>query len=191
MPPSPKKRRTTRTPVSGPKVKGGTRTISTHKKKKKKSENPLGYKIFIPHSDYLEQRKKCLAYIKQVGLSVPRVPYDPFKSHHVSIAPTTQAAYKRCWNDMATFFYMIGDFQSAMLVDRKICPTNPLPMVPQSFALYMTYRCAQAGLPLIHPGTGTQVKNYKGEKMTTLGGWNSPSHFAKVHSATLFLHESA
>lgn len=196
MPPPRKKPRNGRTPVSGRKVKGGTRIVSTTKKTTKKksrrtAENPTGVKVFLHPDDFDKQQKKCLAFMKSVGLSKPRTPYDPFVVDHCSISPSTQEAYELSWDEMCRFFYLIEDFQSAMLVDREICPRKPLPFLPDSFALFMTYRCAEEGLPLIHPRTGTQVRDYKNRLMTTVGGWSAPSMLGKCHSATLFLHEVA
>ena len=174
------------------------KTVKVLPKKQKTSkpnrhpENTTGIKVFITDDDFLKQRKKCVAYMKKCDKYQLKEPWNPFSVPQLCIEESTQYAYENCWKEMARFFYIIGDFQSAMLVDRKICPTDPLPFLPESFCLFMTYRCAQRGLPLLHPKTGKQVKSdVDGTLLTTVGGWNAPSMLGKMHSSVLFLHEQA
>jgi hypothetical protein len=103
---------------------------------------------------------------------------------------TTEKGYKDKWKEMMKFFYMIGDYQSAMFVDREKCPTKPLPFRPDSFAMYLDYRCGEPGTLLKKPD-GQIQKDVRGNIMKVVGGWKSPSSMYKIHAAVQFLHETA
>jgi len=108
----------------------------------------------------------------------------------VSRDESTEKAYKDKWKELMKFFYLIGDYQSAMLVDRENCPNQPLPFRPESFAMYLDYRCGDAGTPLKKPNGDNQL-DVRGQEIKVIGGWQSPSSMYKIHAAVLFLHEIA
>ena len=70
-----------------------------------------------------------------------------------------------------------------MLVDRKICPTEPLPFQTESYSLYLTYQFAKKGVPLINPMNGKPVKDINGKALRTVGGWNRLSSCSQIHAA--------
>ena len=136
-------------------------------------------------------RNKCRSLIKKLRLTIPKKPIDIFEAVPNTLQPATKRAYVEKWKEMARFFYMIGCYQSAMLVDREICPTKPLPFRPESYALYISYRMSKPGIKMYHPSTLKPVKDVLGKHVKTVGGWNSPTTCYKVRSAVLFLHEVA
>jgi hypothetical protein len=91
------------------------------------------------------------ALIQCLNLSVPETPFDPFTLMTINRDVTTEKGYKDKWKEIMKFFYMIGDYQSAMLVDREKCPTKPLPFRPEGFAMYLDYRCCEPGTLLKKP----------------------------------------
>ena len=162
-------------------------------RKKTKRKAPPGRKhvISISDDDFKAGQKNAKALMRSLRQKVPRTPYNPFKEHHCQIAPSTQKTYRDLWAEMARFFYLIGCYQSAILADRQICPTSdPLPFRPESFAMYLTYRLAKKGLPLIHPTTKQPILDVHGRPLKAVGGWNAPSMLYKCHAAVLFLHET-
>ena len=148
------------------------------------------HKVRLSLDEFKKGRKKCRAHIRSCG-KVPAVkPYDPFLSlQHVNLSASTKKVYKANWAEMTRFFYLIGCYQSAMLVDRAVCPSDPLPFRPESFSLYLTYRCAKKGIPLLHPKTGTQIYDVNGKPLVTVGGWSAPSMLYKCHASVWFLHQ--
>jgi len=114
----------------------------------------------------------------------------PFSIMSVQRDASTEKAYKDKWKEMMKFFYLIGDYQSAMLVDREKCPNKPLPFRPDSFAVYLDYRCGVAGTTLKKPNGDAQL-DVNGRQILVIGGWKSPSSMYKIHAAVLFLHETA
>jgi hypothetical protein len=91
---------------------------------------------------------------------------------------------------MMKFFYLIGDLQSAMLVDRELCPVDPLPFKPTSFALYLNFRCEAKGTPLIDHN-GVAVIDVNGSPVVCCGKINCPSGLYSIRAAVNFLHEVA
>lgn len=47
---------------------------------------------------------------------------------------TTIAEYHSRWEDMLKFAYLRGDYRSATLLNRKLCPRNPYPLDPSTVA---------------------------------------------------------
>ncbi|KAL3920374.1 MAG: hypothetical protein SGILL_003296 [Bacillariaceae sp.] len=101
---------------------------------------------------------------------------------------STVHEYKRLWSEMQRFFYLIGDYQSATLCDDDMCPQKPLPFHPNSWCLFLDYKCGKAGDPLLD-SNGQQVKDVDDQPIFISGSYESPSSINKVHSSTLFLHE--
>jgi hypothetical protein len=139
-----------------------------------------------------ESEAKLEETILNLGLEKPAVPYDPFAKLTVHKEADTVACYECLWNEMRKFSNLIGYIQNAMLVDRHCCLAKPLPFRPGSFALYLDYRFGKAGDPLLQPGSSSQpMKDIRGNPISIVGGWNSPSSAFKIHSAVLFIHELA
>jgi hypothetical protein len=151
---------------------------------------PARNAVVCDESIITEGKKKLEDLIHRLQLTRPNHPLDPFTSMTVMRVVTTQKAYKDKWKEMMKFFYMIGDYQSAMLVDRDLCPNNPLPFQPNSFATYLDYRCGEPGSILKKPNGDDQL-DVRGQRIHVIGGWNSPSSLWKMHAAVLFIHETA
>lgn len=140
---------------------------------------------------------KCRALIQRMGGLGGGVnsAYDPLvngKGRHLS--ESTRASYRGLWKEMKKFFYLIGDYQSAMLCDREVCPLEPLPFRPESWAMYLEYRCGEVGQPVLNPLNKHSTEPMQTVEKTPLlciGGWGSPDSLFKVHAAVKFLHEIA
>jgi hypothetical protein len=149
------------------------------------------HKVQVDLGIMSEGETKLDELIIKLGLEKPEQPYNPFDHQTVKHNAKTVGNYENLWAEMRKFYFLIGDYQSAMLVDRKRCPKKPLPFRPQSFALYLDYRFGTPGGFLIEPGTGNHLKDVRGRDITIVGGWTSPSSCYKIHSAVLFLHRTA
>ena len=158
--------------------------------KKARRTPPKPKKVPLTQAQYESGQLKCLELIEAAGLTIPTEPYDPFESDYKNLSDATKKSYRDIWNELLRFFYTIGCYQSAMLVDRSICPTRPLPFRPESLALYFTYRCATKGVRMVHPITKLPVRDlHTNRQLRTVGGWSAPSMLYKAHAAILFLHE--
>ena len=102
---------------------------------------------------------------------------------------TTLKEYKRLWAEMQRFFMLIGDYQSALLCDNDLCPTNPNPFLPRSVCLYLDYKCGTPG-SLLRDTEGEEVLDVDDNPILIAGTYQSPSSVNKVHSSICFLHQT-
>ena len=100
-------------------------------------------KVTCPDDIIAKGCENLTKFIKEKDLGVPEEPFDPFAQQTCTLDPGTRSRYKSLWAEMMRFFYLIGDFRSAMLVDRDNCPKKPLPFDPTSFAIYLDYVVAR------------------------------------------------
>jgi hypothetical protein len=128
--------------------------------------------------------------LESLGKFPPAEPFNPFLLPSCRIKECTQKEYSNKWHEMMKFFYLIGDLQSAMLVDRELCPVDPLPFKPTSFALYLNFRCEAKGTPLIDHN-GVAVIDVNGSPVVCCGKINCPSGLYSIRAAVNFLHEVA
>ena len=56
--------------------------------------------------------------------------------------------------DLLRFCYLVGDYESAVLLDRSNpkCPKNPLPLRPMTLMSYLDYKCGFLGETLVYNG---------------------------------------
>lgn len=146
-------------------------------------------KVNVDHAVLERGRRSMQQKIETLGLEVPDTPLNPFAMLNIDRAHSTKDMYQRIWGEMMRFFYLIGHFDSAMIVDRANCPTRPVPVSPESLALYMDYRCGTNGDKLLKPD-GSTVTDVDGNELLCVGGWNSPTMLGKFHAAVLFLHKT-
>jgi hypothetical protein len=75
--------------------------------------------------------------IKEYKLEMPTFEYDPLNQPNVVLVDSTKKQNRCKWREIMKFFYWIGDYQSAMLVNQQMCPLKPLPFKASSFSLYL------------------------------------------------------
>lgn len=102
----------------------------------------------------------------------------------------TLMEYEYRISEMRRLFILIGDWQSACLSDRNLCPEKPLPMLPVSIALYITWKCDETGAPLLHPHTKAEVKTISGDVMMCHGDWHNWKCLNKFRAAFNALHDA-
>lgn len=181
------------TPVPTHRTQGvppGAPTVSPDQPVRPRNSPPRQEALKVDDRIVQAGRKQMLKIVDRLGLQRETSPYDPFRALTVHIESGTQKNYQLRWKEMMKFFYLIGDYQSAMLVDRLYCPKKPLPFRPESFAMYLDFRCGKAGTMLKKPG-GETALDTDGKEVIVLGGWCSPSSLYTVHAAVRFLHEVA
>lgn len=153
---------------------------------------PIRHSVNVEDSIIAAGRVQLNTLIERLELpkAPPEAPFDPFAMPTCKLAECTKREYKYKWTEMMKFFYLIGDYQSAMLVDRENCPVNPLPFKPSSLALYLNYRCGIPGSALCDE-KGLPKTDINNNPILILGGLNSPSALYSIRSAVNFLHETA
>jgi hypothetical protein len=96
--------------------------------------------------------------------------------------------YGRLWESMNKFFCFIGDYRSAILVNRTVCSTTPPPLDPVSVCAYISYMCNVPGSTVLHPKLGTPILDRRGTVVLARGTWKSPNSVYKVASAIKAVH---
>jgi hypothetical protein len=97
--------------------------------------------------------------------------------------------YHGRWKELQKFFFMIGDYQSATLCDRDTCPTNPLPIKPESLSLYLDFKFGNRGTPLRQYGLENESQcDVLGQPILCQGEWHCPDNADKIRSAVHCLH---
>lgn len=102
--------------------------------------------------------------------------------------PNTLKDYSNRWADICRFCMIIGDYQSATLLDRTLCPSNPFPMLPSTIAQYFDYCTLPKGRTLLKPGSTEEVKDISGNTVECTGRWNAPINIEKCKTAIELLH---
>jgi hypothetical protein len=54
--------------------------------------------------------------------------------------PETVAMYHRTWNEMYKYSILRGDYHSACILNRNLCPDMPFPVLPQTICEYVSGR---------------------------------------------------
>jgi hypothetical protein len=97
--------------------------------------------------------------------------------------------YEDRWKDMRKFFCMIGDYQSALIVSRDVCPDFPLPIKPASLCAYASFYCNDVGTTVMHYATDQPILDRRGNHITALGLWHSPNNVNKLQAGVKALHQ--
>ena len=120
--------------------------ISSFFHAKKRNSPPVPKKRVTADAETIDIGKKELKkLIKKMKPVTPEKPHDPFKQHHANSSEATENSCVSLWQEQMKFHCVVGDHQSAMLVDRESCPTNPLPATPRGFCSFADCRFAENG----------------------------------------------
>jgi hypothetical protein len=100
----------------------------------------------------------------------------------------TIVRYKAVWKGFADFCFLIGDFDSAMLPTRALCPERPPTVNLQTAKLFLQFRVNEKGKPLQDLKTGKTVLDVNGQAVNCLGDWTGQSSPGLFRSALSKLH---
>ena len=103
-------------------------------------------------------------------------------------ATNLSLTYGRRWKQIRRFCLLIGDYQSALLCDRKLCPDRPLPMNPSTVCAYLAYMCTDYGATITDYKTGKPLKDRIGNYVKGTGKWNDPGNVQTTQAALKKLH---
>lgn len=102
---------------------------------------------------------------------------------------STRDAMYLSWGEMFRFFLLIGDYQSALLLDDERCPMNPLPFKPLSYCMYLDYKCMIPG-SVVLDGKGEPLLDINGNTVKAVGSFNSLSGLQKCQAAVKMIHQN-
>ena len=96
--------------------------------------------------------------------------------------------YGRLWKSMYKFFCYIGDYRSALLVNRMMCPVTPPPLDPISLCAYISFMCDPPGSQVLHATNKSLITDRLDNIVLAKGTWTSPNCVYKLASAIRALH---
>ena len=129
--------------------------MSSRGKKLMKSvpSNPLSTSNFIiPLSVVVSGKKQLDRLIKKENMTKHKTVPNDFLFRN-DLKDASKKAYRRHWIESRNFFFLIGDYQSALLCDREKCPKNLIPFFTTGLVLYLNFRCGIKGTILLDPNT--------------------------------------
>jgi hypothetical protein len=106
----------------------------------------------------------------------------------------TKEEYHQIWNQVRSFSVLREDWQSACILTRHMCPTNPLPVRPSTICEYMRFKYQKPGTIVCEYGTQTPILVRHGsgdedvEVLEATGDWHSPMVINKFRASLKYLH---
>ena len=95
--------------------------------------------------------------------------------------------YRQIWPMFRDFCFLIGDYESAMIVCRIICPKDPVPVKMRTAILFLRFRVLEPQ-DLTDPDTGAPVYDIHNRKIKTRGDWQGTSVPGLFRAAITKLH---
>ncbi|XXQ39873.1 Tyr recombinase domain-containing protein [Plasmodiophora brassicae] len=128
-----------------------------------------------------------LAAMNRYGLAILNEPLNLFERTGTGVE-NTKRAYAKHWRGLSTFFAVIGDYDSMLILDPRIandaaCPSMKL----DSIRLYLDYKLLPPGTPMFG-ASGRALHTATGEQLIAEGGWNDPKICEQLGSAVFAIH---
>ena len=79
--------------------------------------------------------------------------HSPVAGANDGAKDSTITRYKPVWLALRNFCLLIGDYVSAMILWRGVCPQNPYPMDLGTAKLSLRFKTSPLGTPIVHPDT--------------------------------------
>ena len=116
--------------------------------------------------------------VKELDLddSLPRIEITSIDREEESNDPVKESTldrYKSCWKGLLDFCILIGDYESGIILHRKCCPRNPLPVSLRTAVLFARFKHYDTDYILKDPDTNEVVKNIYGDEVRCIHMWQS------------------
>ena len=103
---------------------------------------------------------------------------------------STVEEYINILNHLGKFACRVGDYRTALICDRNLCPFNPHPADPVTIIMYYYWKSQSRTDVLMHPVTNLPVIDTQNRTIMCSGDWNSPSGIDKSNGALRMLHDA-
>ena len=87
--------------------------------------------------------------------------------------PTTLKTYHFIYEEMKWFSVIIKDFQSAAILDRKLCAGKAWPVKPETLAMYLYWKSSLPDRQLTFKGV--PINDLNGNPLKCTGHWKAPT----------------
>jgi hypothetical protein len=104
--------------------------------------------------------------------------------------PETVAMYHRTWNEMYKYSVLRGDYRSACILNRNLCPDMPFPVSPQTICEYVGWKVLPPTQQLRDPSTQELIVDIYNNPLFGTGAWHAPGLLDKFNGAMLCLHNA-
>jgi hypothetical protein len=102
----------------------------------------------------------------------------------------TQNNYSNRWEELKKFCYLQGDFQSAVVLHRTKCPTNPPPVRRALLFEYLMHKTAGTKEPLLQFGTTEPVLDNTVSVVYCARDWKCKKELTKFGGSMILLVKS-
>ena len=96
--------------------------------------------------------------------------------------------YEQIWRGLRDFCFLMGDYQSAMILCREQCPADPPAVALGTAVKYLRFRYLEKGETVKDPFTDEVVKDRHGNVLKSRGDWNASSSSGLLRSALSKVH---
>jgi len=144
---------------------------------------------FLPKEElYLPLEEKLNGVITKYNLDTTGTPIAIVGGSNSGVNDDTIARYRSVWRSLFKFCLIVGDYESAVILNDVVRPKNPLPVKEETLLMYMEFMTGEEGQPLLHPTTKELVKDVKGRFIKIISRYHSPKSLEHLKSAISKLH---
>ncbi len=128
-------------------------------------------------------------FILENGLDNEAPPLKIRTSLSNAKAATMKEKYAR-WREMLEFCFLIGEYQSATILERNKCPSNPLPVLPKTIVEYLYFKTLSVDTVLLDSVTREPLYTVEEEpkKIMCVNQWKEKGAIDKYKAALSTLH---
>ena len=101
---------------------------------------------------------------------------------------STITRYECFWKQLLDFCIALGDYHSAIILARDLCPADPWAVKVETAIAFLHFRVLEKGVPLLHYATGLPMLNKNNQQLLCLGDWKSESGVVLYKSSLTKLH---
>jgi len=101
---------------------------------------------------------------------------------------STITRYECFWKQLLDFCIVLGDYHSAIILARDLCPADPWAVKVETAISFLHFRVLDKGSTLLHPATRLPVLNKYNQELLCLGDWKSESGVVLYKSSLTKLH---
>ena len=133
------------------------------------------------HELLLQHRVKC-------GLKQTKPPPVMKVTAIGTAAWKARKEYEPLWKKLKYFCIYLGDYDSALTLDWKLCPDTPYPVNSDSLCAFLDYFCLPSGSVITRHSDDTLVKSKDKQILRSVGTWHAPENCGRLHAAVKALH---
>lgn len=147
-----------------------------------------GFMLCVPVYD--KAKDKLDEVVKEYKLDVENDPtiITGGEDGNDHVKTDTIVRYRSVWRSLYKFCFLVGDYESALLLNDDKRPANLLPIKEETLRLYMQFMTKEEGSILHHPTTLQTVTDVLGKSIKCIARYTSPKSLEALQAAISKLH---